>query len=71
MKTRGGWEAVKIWIRKDGFYVIHKPNTDYESVPIFHRNNGEATTGFSVYEAPCYGKHPADIIDFEETKDAD
>lgn len=73
-KTRGGWDAVVIWgvsrntvYPKRGFYAIHKPHTEEESVPIFHWDRGEAHATFSVNDPPTYDVgYPADII-LEET----
>ena len=63
-ETLGGWDAVVIHVRFDGqgFYAIHKHESEEESVPIFHRMDGTSTTALAVNERPCYGKHPADII---------
>lgn len=69
-KTRGGWDAVVIWgvspqtvYPSRGFYAIHKPHTEEESVPILHGDSGEARIAFAVNAPPTYDVvHPADII---------
>ena len=70
MSTVGGWEAIVVWICQrrqqlltdQGFYAVHKARTVDETYPIWHDNDGKATTTFSVNERPCFGQHPADII---------
>ena len=71
-KTRGGWDAFVVWKSTQssedvsigtGVYVIHKPNTQDESCPIWHQDNGKVSNcTFGVNLAPCYKGHPADII---------
>jgi len=71
-KTYGGWEALIIWRREQvdpktgnkiyGYYVVHKPNTAEESVPIGHDNFGRVGSIFAINEPPVYGEqHPADL----------
>jgi len=66
VKTRGGWEAVVIWIpynvMNGGFFVVHKPGEEHESVPVYHDCFGKAYPYFAVNEPPSYGLHPSDII---------
>lgn len=65
LQSVGGWTAQIIWIRRkqQGFYAIHKPNTEEESVPIYHSADGTAHPMLSLYGPPTYGqKHPADLI---------
>ena len=65
-KTSGGWDATVIWVSKASHYayVIHKPNTTVESVPIPHnKETGKAENLFSIGSAPTYGVvQPADLI---------
>ena len=71
-KTRGGWDALVIWIPAQtsdyasintGYYAIHKPKTKAESCPMWHQSNGKvADCIFGVNLAPCYKGHPADIL---------
>ena len=71
MSTVGGWEAVVVWLCQrarewpsieQGFYAVHKPRTEDETYPIWHDGDGKANAVFTVYERPCFGRHPADII---------
>ena len=66
-QTFGGWEVEVIWIcRNDllnGFYAIHKPYSEDESVPIYHQSNGTAHSILGINEPPRYdSKNPADIL---------
>ena len=66
-ETIGGWVAEIIWLCKNdingGFYAIHRPGADDESVPIYHHGDGTAHSLLSVNEPPTFLEgHPADII---------
>lgn len=80
-KTIGDWDVCVVYIpfndisfnnRPSGFYAVHKPNTNDESVPIYHYGDGAPSTVFSVNAPPIYNqkKHPAHII-MPEKKDGD
>ena len=61
--TVGGWKAEVIWVKDDGFYVIHRPGEEDESVPIWHHNDGTAHSIFSVSDPPRFNQpHPADLV---------
>ena len=66
-KTRGGWDALVIWKKTQGpiayLNVIHKPNTEFESVVILHDEKGAVLETFSVNSPPFYDGHPADLIE--------
>lgn len=70
--TRGGWDALVIWIPaqksdskfiETGYYVIHKPGTKDEAGPLWHRSDGGTGASFAVNEPPVYDGHPADIVE--------
>jgi len=69
LKSKGGWDAVVVWVRTiegRGFYAVHRPGEKDprhpESMPIWHFANGTAQSQFDVGAPPCYGsQHPADL----------
>lgn len=70
-KTVGGWEALIIYISdlKGFFWAIHAPGTINESLPIVHKNDGTASSAFSINEPPRYNKLlPSDILIDQEIK---
>lgn len=67
-KTFGGWDAKVIWNNKKGddeefsYIVVHKPETDEETVALCDEN-GVAQSMFAINEPPTYDvHHPADLM---------
>ena len=65
-KTHGGWEAKVVWVATNNIacFVIHKPDTPQESVPIAHdRATGQSVSAMQIAAPPTYDQHhPADLI---------
>ncbi len=69
-RSRGGWKAVVIWettkisnLVTTYYYVVHRPATKDESIPVCHDSNGRSQSSFSVNEPPSYDLHPADLVE--------
>lgn len=70
-KTVGGWEAKIVYIPcpgdtvriYDGFWVVHKPNTEENSYPVWHDLEGVPGATLSINEPPLFdSQHPATMI---------
>ena len=69
-KTVGGWDVLVLWIMKNPSHVardmvvVHKQYTSDETIAWHDAETGICRTNFSVNERPCFGTHPADILQF-------
>lgn len=63
--TRGGWRAKVIWhtYGTNIWWAVHQPETEEESKPIMHYDDGTAHAISEIHEPPSYGLNPADIIE--------